>query len=154
MKFLEFSLKIFIELYASYHSPDNSFFFTFQNGKDNYNNEVHNVNGSKREPSVNPERYHSMYSKESQDNINKPRSKRKASLKRACSLYIQTDPLLWEHIFEKENDEAKTREEIVALIDQHVKAVNHIYESEDFGGYRGIKFIVQRITVSMVLNND
>lgn len=40
-----------------------------------------------------------------------------------------------------------TREEIIALIHLLVNAVNEIYESTNFGGVRGINFIVQRISV-------
>lgn len=96
---------------------------------------------------------YNKYSREAQqwadfDSDVKQRSKRGIPEKRACSLYIQTDPLLWEHIHVKESDATKTREEIASLIAQHVKAVNLIYESEDFGGFRGIKFLVQRITIN------
>lgn len=42
----------------------------------------------------------------------------------------------------------RTRDEIFALFNNHIKAVNAIYEVTDFGGVRGINFNVQRTTVS------
>lgn len=92
-----------------------------------------------------------------------------------CSLFIQTDPLLWRHIKEQVNnslilnfgnksshnsllcnlqvgyDKTKTREEILSLIAHHVTAVNYIYRDTKFDGrieHRNIKFEVQRIKVS------
>jgi hypothetical protein len=70
--------------------------------------------------------------------------------KTTCTLSIQTDPLLWKHISEQERttDETKIREEILSLIAQHVKAVNHIYSNTLFDGkesYKNIRFEVQRI---------
>lgn len=67
--------------------------------------------------------------------------------KRACSLYIQTDTFLWDHIRNYELSDTNIREEITSLVSQHIKAVNHIYENTDFDGFRGIKFVVQRIKV-------
>ena len=65
-------------------------------------------------------------SKRALDNPNK---------KKSCSLYIQTDPLFWRHIREQEGgDDAKTEEEILSLIAQHVKAVNRIYSDTPFDG--------------------
>uniref|UniRef100_A0A915L4L2 Peptidase M12B domain-containing protein n=1 Tax=Romanomermis culicivorax TaxID=13658 RepID=A0A915L4L2_ROMCU len=40
-----------------------------------------------------------------------------------------------------------TRNEIFALFNNHIKAVNAIYESTDFGGVRGVNFNVQRTTI-------
>lgn len=44
----------------------------------------------------------------------------------------------------------KTRDEITAMISQHIKALNHIYANEQFSGkytHRNIRFEVQRIKV-------
>ena len=68
--------------------------------------------------------------------------------KRACSLYIQTDTYLWDHIRKDADDDSKAREEIASLVAQHIKAVNHIYENSDFNGIRGLKFIVQRLKIN------
>lgn len=71
--------------------------------------------------------------------------------KNTCSLFIQTDPLIWRHISEQvENDAEKTREEILSLIAHHVTAVNYIYRDTKFDGrseHRNIKFEVQRIKI-------
>lgn len=51
---------------------------------------------------------------------------------------------------ERTTDENKIREEILSLIAQHVKAVNHIYSNTLFDGkdtYKNIRFEVQRIKV-------
>ncbi|KAG7307890.1 hypothetical protein JYU34_006502 [Plutella xylostella] len=77
-----------------------------------------------------------------------------------CSLYIQTDPLIWRHVREgfpdhrdpsKRNEvDMKTREEILSLIAHHVTAVNYIYRGTRFDGrieHRDIKFEVQRIKI-------
>ncbi|XP_055712514.1 disintegrin and metalloproteinase domain-containing protein 10 isoform X2 [Phlebotomus papatasi] len=84
-----------------------------------------------------------------------------------CSLYIQTDPLIWRHIREGIADRAvnpkikhdrsrrqeideKTREEILSLIAHHVTAVNYIYRNTKFDGrveHRNIRFEVQRIKI-------
>ncbi|XP_073972356.1 zinc-dependent metalloprotease kuz isoform X1 [Rhodnius prolixus] len=68
-----------------------------------------------------------------------------------CSLFIQTDPLIWRHITEQVNhDPEKTREEILSLIAHHVTAVNYIYRDTKFDGrieHRNIKFEVQRIKI-------
>ena len=78
-----------------------------------------------------------------------PPSPSVGSLKRrACSLYIQTDTYLWNHIRKEVDSDFKAREEISSLVAQHVKAVNHIYENTDFYGVRGLKFIVQRLKVN------
>ncbi|XP_046391410.1 disintegrin and metalloproteinase domain-containing protein 10 [Ischnura elegans] len=71
--------------------------------------------------------------------------------KNTCSLFIQTDPLIWRHISEQTNHDAdKTREEILSLIAHHVTAVNYIYRDTKFDGrieHRNIKFEVQRIKI-------
>ncbi|GBP09961.1 Disintegrin and metalloproteinase domain-containing protein 10 homolog [Eumeta japonica] len=77
-----------------------------------------------------------------------------------CSLYIQTDPLIWRHVREgfpdhrdpskKVEVDGKTREEILSLIAHHVTAVNYIYRETKFDGrmeHRDIKFEVQRIKI-------
>lgn len=68
--------------------------------------------------------------------------------KRACTLYIQTDTHLWNHTRKHHDNDQDTREEIASLVAQHIKAVNHIYENSDFGGVRGLKFIVQRLRIN------
>lgn len=68
--------------------------------------------------------------------------------RRACSLYIQTDTYLWDHIRKDSSSDIKAREEIASLVAQHIKAVNHIYENSDFNGIRGLKFIVQRLKIN------
>ncbi|XP_033215236.1 disintegrin and metalloproteinase domain-containing protein 10 isoform X2 [Belonocnema kinseyi] len=83
------------------------------------------------------------------------RSKRatrpKEENKNTCSLFIQTDPLIWRHITEQLHQDAeKTREEILSLIAHHVTAVNYIYRDTRFDGrieHRNIKFEVQRIKI-------
>jgi len=81
--------------------------------------------------------------------------------KKSCSLFIQTDPLLWKHIWKQERArlkdkpdsevDAKTQEEILSLIAQHVKAVNKIYGDTEFDAGRyshtGHTFEVQRIKI-------
>jgi len=71
--------------------------------------------------------------------------------KKSCSLFIQTDPLLWRHVWEQERSDAKTQEEILSIIAQHVKAVNRIYGDTEFsaGRYRhtGYTFQVNRIKI-------
>lgn len=98
------------------------------------------------------EDYHNKYSEEA----NK-RSRRAAGPgvgednKGTCSLSIQTDPMLWHHIFkQEENDPVKTRDEITAMISQHIKAINNIYANVKFNGkykHRNIRFEVQRIKI-------
>ena len=68
--------------------------------------------------------------------------------KRACTLYIQTDTYLWNHTRRHHDNDLDTREDIASLVAQHIKAVNHIYENSDFGGVRGLKFIVQRLRIN------
>uniref|UniRef100_A0A6P7FQB9 Disintegrin and metalloproteinase domain-containing protein 10 n=1 Tax=Diabrotica virgifera virgifera TaxID=50390 RepID=A0A6P7FQB9_DIAVI len=100
------------------------------------------------------------YSKEAneQSNSRHRRATRRDENKNTCSLYIQTDPLIWRHIREgfpehldpKKQQEVneKTREEILSIIAHHVTAVNYIYRDTKFDGkseHRNIKFEVQRI---------
>uniref|UniRef100_A0A914EM41 ADAM10 endopeptidase n=1 Tax=Acrobeloides nanus TaxID=290746 RepID=A0A914EM41_9BILA len=68
---------------------------------------------------------------------------------RTCSIYLQADQKLYEHIFHKEGnrDHVRTREEIVSLFYNHIKAVNQIYETTDFGGILGLNFVIQRTTI-------
>ncbi|KAL9927282.1 zinc-dependent metalloprotease kuz isoform 2-T11 [Glossina fuscipes fuscipes] len=86
-------------------------------------------------------------------------SPRREDNKNTCSLYIQTDPLIWRHIREgiadhdrshKYERDIKTREEITSLIAHHVTAVNYIYRNTKFDGrteHRNIRFEVQRIKI-------
>ncbi|CAJ0572882.1 unnamed protein product, partial [Mesorhabditis spiculigera] len=68
---------------------------------------------------------------------------------RTCSLYLQADHKLYEHILMKEGnkDPIRTREEIVSLFYNHIKAVNEIYEGTDFNGIRGLHFVIQRTSI-------
>eukprot|EP00096_Caligus_rogercresseyi_P006998 TRINITY_DN2419_c0_g1_i1.p1 TRINITY_DN2419_c0_g1~~TRINITY_DN2419_c0_g1_i1.p1 ORF type:complete len:912 (+),score=234.10 TRINITY_DN2419_c0_g1_i1:255-2990(+) len=80
----------------------------------------------------------------------KKRSLDNPNSKKSCSLYIQTDPLFWNHIKDQEKDDQKTEEEILSLIAQHVKAVNLIYSDTRFNGkykHKGYQFEVQRIKI-------
>lgn len=113
---------------------------------------------------INYEDIFNKYSKEANKN-EKFRHKRATNNRReeknsTCSLYIQTDPLIWRHIregFPEHNDpkketevNEKTREEILSLIAHHVTAVNYIYLGTKFDGrseHRNIKFEVQRIKI-------
>uniref|UniRef100_A0A8D9FBH6 ADAM10 endopeptidase n=1 Tax=Cacopsylla melanoneura TaxID=428564 RepID=A0A8D9FBH6_9HEMI len=93
---------------------------------------------------------HEKYSREA--NTRKKRATRiKDDGMNTCSLFIQTDPLIWKHISEQVNNNAeKTREEILSLIAHHVTAVNYIYRDTKFDGqieHRNIKFEVQRIKI-------
>ncbi|EPB70992.1 Disintegrin [Ancylostoma ceylanicum] len=68
---------------------------------------------------------------------------------RTCSLYLQADHKLYEHIKKKEgnNDPIRTREEIVSLFYNHIKAVNEIYEGTNFNGIKGLHFVIQRTSI-------
>lgn len=107
---------------------------------------------------LDPENYfyevpHKKYSKET--NVFGYRAKRavrpKEKDKNTCSLFIQTDPLIWRHINQQVNgDLEKTKEEILSLIAHHITAVNYIYRDTKFDGrieHRNIKFEVQRIKI-------
>ncbi|XP_076059837.1 zinc-dependent metalloprotease kuz isoform X2 [Oratosquilla oratoria] len=97
--------------------------------------------------------FYNKYSEEA----NKGFGRKKRSLgvgednKGTCSLSIQTDPMLWDHIYKQEKkDRVKTRDEITAMISQHIKAINHIYGDVKFRGknnHKGIRFEVQRIKI-------
>ena len=78
----------------------------------------------------------------------RPPSEQPQRQKRACTLYIQTDTYLWNHTRRHHDNDLDTREDIASLVAQHIKAVNHIYENSDFGGIRGLKFIVQRLRIN------
>ncbi|KAK7871976.1 hypothetical protein R5R35_004767 [Gryllus longicercus] len=96
---------------------------------------------------------HNKYSREANEGDHKrsKRATRPKSEKNTCSLFIQTDPLIWRHITEQVGyDAEKTREEILSLIAHHVTAVNYIYRDTKFDGrveHRNIKFEVQRIKI-------
>uniref|UniRef100_A0A183CIH7 ADAM10 endopeptidase n=1 Tax=Globodera pallida TaxID=36090 RepID=A0A183CIH7_GLOPA len=68
---------------------------------------------------------------------------------RTCTIYLQADHKLYAHIYNKEGnrDHVRTREEIVSLLYNHIKAVNSIYENTDFHGINGINFAIQRTTI-------
>ncbi|KAL3074853.1 hypothetical protein niasHS_014298 [Heterodera schachtii] len=68
---------------------------------------------------------------------------------RTCTIYLQADHKLYMHVYNKEGnrDHARTREEIVSLLYNHIKAVNSIYENTDFHGINGINFAIQRTTI-------
>ncbi|KAL0271082.1 UNVERIFIED_CONTAM: hypothetical protein PYX00_008296 [Menopon gallinae] len=102
-----------------------------------------------------PEKPFQKYSQEFNERGHESRRKRatrpKEENRNTCSLFIQTDPLIWRHIGEQvNNDPEKTREEILSLIAHHVTAVNYIYRDTKFDGrveHRNIKFEVQRIKI-------
>ncbi|XP_034249111.1 disintegrin and metalloproteinase domain-containing protein 10 isoform X2 [Thrips palmi] len=92
------------------------------------------------------------YSKEMNDHSRTKRAAQaKEEIKNTCSLFIQTDPLIWRHIRDQVgNNPEKIREEISSLIAHHVTAVNYIYRDTRFDGrmeHRNIKFFVQRIKI-------
>lgn len=101
--------------------------------------------------------YYGKYSEEANSGWSHRRRKRAigdgvgADNKGTCSLSIQTDPMLWHHIYKQEGeDKEKTRDEITAMISQHIKALNHIYANVLFQGkykHRNIRFEVQRIKI-------
>ncbi|KAL1453009.1 hypothetical protein WDU94_007186, partial [Cyamophila willieti] len=114
---------------------------------DNNNLEENHLNPLEEEREEAP---HEKYSREA--NTRKKRATRiKDDGRNTCSLFIQTDPLIWKHIHEQVNFNAeKTREEILSLIAHHVTAVNYIYRDTKFDGqieHRNIKFEVQRIKI-------
>lgn len=92
---------------------------------------------------------HEKYSKELNDHYRRKRATQPK--KNTCSLFIQTDPLIWKHIRDQVgNHPEKIREEILSLIAHHVTAVNYIYRDTRFDGrmeHRNIKFEVQRIKI-------
>ncbi|KAJ8977438.1 hypothetical protein NQ317_000160 [Molorchus minor] len=115
--------------------------------------------GRSKPPPYHEDKY-SKYSKEANDKSSSRHRRATRREKNTCSLYIQTDPLIWRHIREgfpehtdprKEAEvNEKTREEILSLIAHHVTAVNYIYRDTKFDGrseHRNIKFEVQRIKI-------
>ncbi len=102
------------------------------------------VDDDRRDPSF-------KYSPQANDpKVRVKRARENPNKRKSCSLYIQTDPLFWRHIREQEGDDAKTEEEILSLIAQHVKAVNRIYSDTPFDGkykHNGYQFEVQRIKI-------
>lgn len=136
------------------------------------NSAPENVNKNHKQEQILPknlrnsfENPYEKYSREanSNDSSSHQRHKRaapKENKRNTCSLFIQTDPLIWKHIREGFPDhrdpnkrleiDEKTREEILSLIAHHVTAVNYIYRDTKFDGkieHRNIKFEVQRIKV-------
>ncbi|BES95968.1 disintegrin and metalloproteinase domain-containing protein 10 [Nesidiocoris tenuis] len=109
-----------------------------------------NYSGDQR---FNSETPYAKYSQEANSvhSREKRATKARDKNKNTCSLFIQTDPLIWRHITEQlGNDPEKTREEILSLIAHHVTAVNYIYRDTKFDGrieHRNIKFEVQRIKI-------
>ncbi|XP_013138730.1 PREDICTED: disintegrin and metalloproteinase domain-containing protein 10-like [Papilio polytes] len=104
--------------------------------------------------------HHNKYSRAA--NTGEHTRKRRAANdnRNTCSLFIETDPLIWRHVREgfpdhrdrskKSEVDMKTREEILSLISHHVEAVNYIYRDTKFDGrlqHRNIKFEVQRIKI-------
>nr|CAD7449553.1 unnamed protein product [Timema bartmani] len=101
-------------------------------------------------PSYHPNKYSREANEEEKSRV-KRGTRSKDDNRNTCSLFIQTDPLIWRHITEQvNNDPDKTREEILSLIAHHVTAVNYIYRDTKFDGrveHRNIKFEVQRIKI-------
>jgi len=94
---------------------------------------------------------HEANSGGSPDAKRKKRATTKNDSRTTCSLFIQTDPLMWRHYYESEKRNAdSTRKEITSMIAQHVKAVNAIYMDTKFDGkypHRMTRFEVQRIKI-------
>lgn len=99
---------------------------------------------------------HQKYSKEANSENGRPKRAARFQEKNTCSLYIQTDPLIWRHIRESipdHNDpnrvhivDEKAKEEILSLVAHHVAAVNFIYRNTKFDGrveHRNIRFEVR-----------
>uniref|UniRef100_A0AAF5CY34 ADAM10 endopeptidase n=1 Tax=Strongyloides stercoralis TaxID=6248 RepID=A0AAF5CY34_STRER len=68
---------------------------------------------------------------------------------RTCSIYLQADHKLYEHFYYKEGnkDPIRTREIIIDLFYNHIKAVNQIYERTNFNGIKGLNFVIQRTSI-------
>ncbi|XP_013415901.1 disintegrin and metalloproteinase domain-containing protein 10-like isoform X3 [Lingula anatina] len=70
-----------------------------------------------------------------------------------CSLLLQSDPALWDHMIQMHNDEMRTEEAIIAMFHTHVTAIKDIYQKTIFETYDGSKkltgysFRVQRVRV-------
>uniref|UniRef100_A0A7E4ZT23 ADAM10 endopeptidase n=1 Tax=Panagrellus redivivus TaxID=6233 RepID=A0A7E4ZT23_PANRE len=133
----------------------------FQNSGDQMDDPSAYSHKPESEPKTTPfnREFHNSYFGELAANRSQERSKRsfKATLingrtihpVRTCAIYMQADQKLFEHIFNKEGnrDPVRTREEIVALFYNHIKAVNSIYETTNFGGITGLNFVIQRTTI-------
>ncbi|XP_059056733.1 disintegrin and metalloproteinase domain-containing protein 10 [Achroia grisella] len=104
--------------------------------------------------------HHNKYSRSANTGEHSRTKRATVDNRSTCSLYIQTDPLIWRHVregFPEHRDptkrtevDMKTREEILSLISHHVTAVNYIYRDTTFNGrtvHRNIKFEVQRIKI-------
>ncbi|KAH9506677.1 Disintegrin and metalloproteinase domain-containing protein 10 [Dermatophagoides farinae] len=113
-----------------------------------------NINGNNRNHDYS--NYRRLFEAQGRISYNRPPSPHQTPstpylpTKRACSLYIQTDTFLWDHVkkHETEKSDFKVREEIASLVAQHIKAVNHIYETSVFKNIMGLKFIVQRLRIN------
>ena len=126
-------------------------------GDKDYNLKSRSVQSNPRGSSVDENSLWYKYTHEANSHNDREakRSKRTAKSesrnKSTCSLYIQTDPLLWKHVYESEKrNPENTRKEITSLIAQHVKAVNAIYMDTKFDGkypHRMTRFEVQRIKI-------
>ncbi|CAH1126819.1 unnamed protein product [Ceutorhynchus assimilis] len=143
-------------------SPSNVQYPDQKTPKINSKNSFNNILPDKEANNIKIE--HDGYKKYSKE-ANEGHTRRKRAARRyennnSCSLYIQTDPLIWKHIRETFPEHAdprkvsevneKTREEILSLIAHHVTAVNYIYRDTKFDGrneHRNIKFEVQRIKI-------
>uniref|UniRef100_A0A0N5BZL3 ADAM10 endopeptidase n=1 Tax=Strongyloides papillosus TaxID=174720 RepID=A0A0N5BZL3_STREA len=68
---------------------------------------------------------------------------------RTCNIYLQADHKLYEHFYYKEGnkDPIRTREIIIDLFYNHIKAVNQIYERTNFNGVKGLNFVIQRTSI-------
>ena len=117
-------------------------------GDDQEEEEEEVVDPVPSDPNLDP---NPKYKYSEQANNRKKRSTKPSSTKKSCSLFIQTDPLLWKHVREQEKSDSKTQEEILSIVAQHVKAVNRIYGDTEFnaGSYRhtGYTFQVNRIKI-------
>ncbi|VEN50763.1 unnamed protein product [Callosobruchus maculatus] len=134
----------------------------YSDGFDNSNSTYPYKESPKPPPPPNYEEQLNKYSREANEGHKgrHRRATRRDENRNTCSLYIQTDPLIWRHIRESFPEHAdprkvnevneKTREEILSLIAHHVTAVNYIYRDTKFDGrseHRNIKFEVQRIKI-------
>ncbi|KAL3886424.1 hypothetical protein ACJMK2_026416 [Sinanodonta woodiana] len=69
-----------------------------------------------------------------------------------CNLHLRSDPLLWNHVMQKNNQNKDiAQNEILAFFSNHVKAINDIYGPTNFTDgrvwYQGVRFAVQRTTI-------
>uniref|UniRef100_A0A8C4N466 Disintegrin and metalloproteinase domain-containing protein 10 n=1 Tax=Eptatretus burgeri TaxID=7764 RepID=A0A8C4N466_EPTBU len=79
-----------------------------------------------------------------QDKTSHWRMRRDLSRKTTCLLYVQTD-----HLFFRKYGSS---EAVTAQIANHVRAVNLIYQSTNFDGFRNTNFMVKRIRVNSTEN--